>query len=169
MICENCNNIINKIYGSGRFCSKKCARSFSTKSKRKEINEKVSKKLKGKKSNYNPSKIEIDKFVKRTHTESAKFKRKQTKIKRAQERILNTDFSLLGKTQIRKRIILEQKNRCAACNINSWQELPITLELEHKDGNKNNNCKENLIALCPNCHSQTFSWRRKKSSLIDKL
>lgn len=32
-------------YGSGRFCSIKCARSFSTKNKRKEINEKVSKKL----------------------------------------------------------------------------------------------------------------------------
>ena len=45
--CENCNRIHEGIYGSGRFCTNKCARSFSTKNKRKEINEKVSNKLKG--------------------------------------------------------------------------------------------------------------------------
>lgn len=47
MNCENCGNSHDGSYGSGRFCSAKCSRSFSTKSKRKEINEKVSKKLLG--------------------------------------------------------------------------------------------------------------------------
>lgn len=47
MICENCNKEHDGSYGSGRFCSSKCARAFSTKNKRKEINEKVSKTLKG--------------------------------------------------------------------------------------------------------------------------
>jgi hypothetical protein len=42
-ICEYCNIVIEKNYGSGRFCSEKCARGFSTKSKRKEINEKTKK------------------------------------------------------------------------------------------------------------------------------
>lgn len=46
-ICENCKSKHDGTYGSGRFCSSKCARGFSTKAKRKEINEKVSKKLKG--------------------------------------------------------------------------------------------------------------------------
>jgi hypothetical protein len=45
-ICENCNFTITKNYGSGRFCSTKCARGFSTKNKRLEINDKVSKTLK---------------------------------------------------------------------------------------------------------------------------
>jgi len=45
-ICENCDKEHDSSYGSGRFCSSKCARGFSTKAKRKEINEKVSKKLK---------------------------------------------------------------------------------------------------------------------------
>jgi len=45
MKCENCNNDHDGSYGSGRFCSSKCARGFSTKEKRKEINKKVSKKL----------------------------------------------------------------------------------------------------------------------------
>jgi hypothetical protein len=44
--CENCYNEHKGEYGSGRFCSMKCSRGFSTKSKRAEINKKVSNKLK---------------------------------------------------------------------------------------------------------------------------
>lgn len=43
--CENCGKDHEGIYGSGRFCSIKCSRSFSTKAKRSEINESVSKTL----------------------------------------------------------------------------------------------------------------------------
>jgi hypothetical protein len=45
-LCETCNIVHDGIYGSGRFCSSKCARSFSTKDKRTEISKKVSLKLK---------------------------------------------------------------------------------------------------------------------------
>jgi len=45
MKCEYCEKEHDGSYGSGRFCDSKCARGFSTKSNRKEINEKVSKKL----------------------------------------------------------------------------------------------------------------------------
>ena len=45
-ICENCEVSHTGEYGSGRFCSIKCSRGFSTKAKRKEINEKVSLKMK---------------------------------------------------------------------------------------------------------------------------
>ena len=46
-VCENCGCEHNGSYASGRFCSIKCSRGFSTKAKRKEINEKVSKARKG--------------------------------------------------------------------------------------------------------------------------
>tara|TARA_Y100000310_G_C20445476_1_gene698183 strand:+ start:118 stop:804 length:687 start_codon:yes stop_codon:yes gene_type:complete len=46
MKCENCSKVHDGSYASGRFCSKKCSKSFSTKSKRKEINAKVSTTLK---------------------------------------------------------------------------------------------------------------------------
>ena len=46
MKCENCGFEHDGNFGSGRFCSKKCARGFSTKAKRSLINEKVSQKLK---------------------------------------------------------------------------------------------------------------------------
>lgn len=45
MYCENCNKEHDGSYGSGRFCSVKCSRGFSTKSKRNEINNAVSLKL----------------------------------------------------------------------------------------------------------------------------
>ncbi len=44
-ICENCGKEHDGSYGSGRFCDNKCARGFSTKGKREEINEKVGDKL----------------------------------------------------------------------------------------------------------------------------
>jgi len=49
MECENCKGSNEGTYGSGRFCSPKCARGFSSKEKRSEINEKVSKSLLGRK------------------------------------------------------------------------------------------------------------------------
>lgn len=47
MICEHCKNSHDGSYGSGRFCSPRCARSFSTSKNRDEINKKVSQSLKG--------------------------------------------------------------------------------------------------------------------------
>jgi hypothetical protein len=47
-ICKNCGKEFTEKYSKwsdGNFCCKECARSYSTKNKRKEINEKVSKKL----------------------------------------------------------------------------------------------------------------------------
>ena len=43
--CENCENVHNGTYGSGRFCKSECSRSFSTRKNRKEINTKISIKL----------------------------------------------------------------------------------------------------------------------------
>lgn len=45
--CENCGNEHAGNYGSGRFCSTKCSRGFSTKAKRTEINERISNSMKG--------------------------------------------------------------------------------------------------------------------------
>lgn len=47
MKCESCDVEHDGKYGSGRFCSSKCARGFSTKNNREEINKKVSEKMRG--------------------------------------------------------------------------------------------------------------------------
>jgi hypothetical protein len=48
MFCENCGKEHDSSYGSGRFCSCKCSRGFSTKAKRLIINESVSAVVKNK-------------------------------------------------------------------------------------------------------------------------
>jgi hypothetical protein len=47
-----------------------------------------------------------------------------------------------------------------------WQGKAISLQLDHKDGDRCNNLLENLRILCPNCHSQTesFAGKRKRKA-----
>lgn len=42
-------------------------------------------------------------------------------------------------------------------------ENQIKLELHHLDGDRTNNDKLNLQLLCPNCHSFTDGFRKKKT------
>jgi hypothetical protein len=74
----------------------------------------------------------------------------------------NTIFEYGSGGNHRGLLIKERGHRCEMCNNTMWNELPITLELEHIDGDKLNNTKDNLKLLCPNCHSQTPTWRRRK-------
>ena len=47
-------------------------------------------------------------------------------------------------------------SRCAICGItDSWNGMPLTLQLDHVNGVYSDNRVENLRWLCPNCHSQT--------------
>ncbi len=53
---------------------------------------------------------------------------------------------------------------CEMCGLTSWNGFQINLELDHKDGNRFNHRIENLRLLCPNCHSQTETYRSKNKS-----
>jgi hypothetical protein len=80
------------------------------------------------------------------------------------KKLLNEDFNKLSFERLRKRIKLEQNGYCNHCGINEWNGKPITLELEHIDGNNQNNERSNLECICPNCHSQTSTWRGKNKT-----
>jgi RNase P subunit RPR2 len=57
-----------------------------------------------------------------------------------------------------KKYLLEKfGNKCLVCG---WKERhPVTglvpLEVDHVDGNSENNIEENLRLICPNCHALT--------------
>jgi Zn finger protein HypA/HybF involved in hydrogenase expression len=56
-----------------------------------------------------------------------------------------------------------KQNRCEICGLgDKWKNKPISLELHHIDGHHKNNELTNLQLLCPNCHSQTSNYRRRK-------
>lgn len=57
------------------------------------------------------------------------------------------------------------------CGISDWHGEELQLELHHINGDHFDNRLENLVLLCPNCHSQTTNFRGKnsKNSLNEKL
>ena len=59
----------------------------------------------------------------------------------------------------RKYLSKEFGESCNSCGIEEWNGSPINLEVNHIDGQAYNNVLENLELLCPNCHSQTETFR----------
>jgi hypothetical protein len=50
---------------------------------------------------------------------------------------------------------------CDCCKLEIWLEKPIPLELDHINGNPEDNSLCNLRLLCPNCHALTPNYRGK--------
>lgn len=74
---------------------------------------------------------------------------------------------VLKQKMVKEKLIEDICDNCKTPNI--WNGKPITLELDHIDGDRFNNNFYNLRVLCPNCHSQTPTFRRKKSSFEIKI
>lgn len=47
-----------------------------------------------------------------------------------------------------------------------WFGKPLTLEVDHIDGDRRNNNQDNLRFLCPNCHAQTPTYGIKKKKRV---
>lgn len=65
--------------------------------------------------------------------------------------------------KLKKRLIAEKlkENKCDICGLTEWLGKPLNMELHHIDGNKYNHKINNLMMICPNCHSQTDTFRAK--------
>lgn len=74
-------------------------------------------------------------------------------------------------SDLRRRLIREglKEPRCEICGQDTWYGHPIPLELDHVNGNRDDNRLTNLRMLCPNCHAQTPTFRGRNIGASQRL
>lgn len=153
-VCENCSSFRDGNYGSGRFCSKECARGFSTKRNRSEISRKTAATLRAKTS----ASTRVPAPVGANSGRNRKPSRRRKALKG--DFWHWRDFDALKTQESRRaRGMFEQDGKCNKCGLVDWMGMAITLEMDHIDGDRFNNSRSNLECACPNCHSMTPTWR----------
>lgn len=72
----------------------------------------------------------------------------------------HTELESIRTPRARKDFIVRGRGwQCEICRLTTWLEKPIPLELDHIDGNADNNTRDNLRLVCANCHAQTETYK----------
>lgn len=116
MKCEYCEKEHDGSYGSGRFCSPKCARSFSTSKNRQEINRKRSSSMKKKYDyiNYKGKLITINEYNKITKSYEERIKRRsqlavEIELEKSPYSEFDTAYNNSGSKKDENLMILDKK------------------------------------------------------------
>ena len=157
-LCPKCSTPHEK---GGMYCSRSCAnsRNFSA-----ETNEKKSKSNLEFYANFT---ADERKQLQAKKNLKYDFNAKQKKVQVANlKNSWNRPYEEMAQGALRKRLLHERNNKCEECGTSDqWRGNRLPLELEHIDGNNKNNKFENLKILCPNCHSQTPTFRGRNIKL----
>ncbi len=107
-------------------------------------------------------------FIEKNHIDISHFTGQSwSKNKKLSQKVKTDDYLSNKKSitshRLRVRLISEQKllPKCSSCNLTEWLGNPMPLELDHIDGNHQNNELSNLRLLCPNCHAFTPTYKTK--------
>jgi hypothetical protein len=149
-ICPKCNA---EHENPGTFCSRKCANSrvWTAEAKQKKS-------------------VALKKFIEDNPAW------KENQLKTFDQRIETQKKTLFEKNMLRfnagliiergalKRwLITTRVEKCEVCEIlPEWNGMFLSLQVDHIDGNGDNNLPDNLRLICPNCHSQTDTFSGKK-------
>ena len=72
-------------------------------------------------------------------------------------------YSNMG--SFKKHFLEEQNHLCDICKMpDTWNEKPIVFILDHIDGCADNNNRDNLRLVCPNCDSQLDTYKSKNKN-----
>lgn len=98
------------------------------------------------------------------------FSPRKTSKRKSLDEYLTSDSSIDG-YELKNRLLKAgyKSNICEVCGTSDWNGKPLSMQIHHKDGNNKNNCLDNLMMICPNCHSQTENYRGKSNKVKDKV
>jgi hypothetical protein len=151
-VCVHCGAAIQSANKRRKFCSLSCAASFN--------NRGVSR---NSKSPRNVPCQRCGRIIEGSGRLFCGLKCANARLSDATERKLMGDLTgpPVSATATRKYLIRTRGERCELCG---WNKLhPVTgrvpLEVDHIDGNSDNNLASNLRLICPNCHSLTPTFR----------
>ncbi|MGN5378875.1 HNH endonuclease [Streptomyces lasalocidi] len=79
--------------------------------------------------------------------------------------VLSPDAGRTNRSQLHRALAeIGVPYACETCgNSGEWLGRPITLQIDHVNGEWRDNRRENLRYLCPNCHALTETWCRQKA------
>lgn len=165
MLCEyGCGNEANYILSNGVKC---CSNSYNSCPAVKEKNSISCKKA------YETRKRKSGKEQYKALSEEVKDKMRWNKgLYLESQKDVFHEFSIKSNAYIKQRLLNEQliEYKCSICKISHWLGEELILELDHINGIGNDNRLENLRLLCPNCHSQTDTFRgRNKNNGATKV
>ena len=155
--CENCGDSHEGSYGSGRFCSLHCARSYPTKKNRDKINRKISESLTRHEKNF--CRVCGKEITRRNNSKLCR------SCKPHYKRYENDYFYLRDyRRKIKEKFVLYKGGKCSICG---YDKAMRALEFHHEDPSKKENGifyhvkweesrkeLDKCILVCSNCHRE---------------
>ena len=164
--CKRCNKTLGYFEKRKLFCSSSCSATFNN-LKRTENIRKNPKQYKEKRAPVSWNCLNCEK----EHTTVAwrvgkycgsrcqKDHQYKERIKKWLEEGISWNLQIPG--WAKKHLSDTRGYACEVCGISEWNGKTLSLECDHIDGHHANNHPSNLRLICPNCHSQTETYKAK--------